>query len=140
LADRLLPAFDTTTGIPFGTVNLKYGVPPDESEIASTAGAGSLVLEFQTLSIITGNENYGSVAYRALSALYDRRSPLDLVGKHIHVQNGRWYETLSGIGSNSDSFYEYLLKAHFLFRKPVLKKMFSDVYFAVKKYIQVKLI
>jgi ER degradation enhancer, mannosidase alpha-like 2 len=38
LGRRLLPAFSTATGIPFGTVNLRYGVPPKETEIASTAG------------------------------------------------------------------------------------------------------
>jgi len=30
LARRLLPAFDTPTGIPFGAVNLMRGVPPGE--------------------------------------------------------------------------------------------------------------
>ena len=25
MAERLLPAFDTTTGMPYGTVNLRYG-------------------------------------------------------------------------------------------------------------------
>ena len=34
-------------GIPFGTVNLRHGVPPKETEIASTAGAGSLLVEFE---------------------------------------------------------------------------------------------
>ena len=30
--------------------------------------------------------------------------------QHIDVKSGKWTETLSGIGSNSDSFYEYLVK------------------------------
>ena len=42
VANRLLPAFETVTGIPIGTVNLMTGVPDDETEIASTAGGGSL--------------------------------------------------------------------------------------------------
>lgn len=89
LADRLVPAFDTKTGIPFGTVNLRHGVPKGaplscnclllallalplldtitptattgETEIASTAGAGSLTLEFQLLSDMTGNATYAEV-------------------------------------------------------------------------------
>ncbi len=44
LANRLLPAFATKTGIPYGTVNLRYGVPIGETTIASTAGAGSLTV------------------------------------------------------------------------------------------------
>lgn len=51
---RLLPAFDTATGIPYGTVNLRSGVPRGETELASTAGAGSLVIEFEVLSCLTG--------------------------------------------------------------------------------------
>jgi len=47
LGERLMPAFDTRTSIPYGTVNLRYGVPRGETKIASTAGAGSLLLEFQ---------------------------------------------------------------------------------------------
>ena len=40
LGERLLPAFATRTGIPYGTVNLRSGVPRGETKIASTAGAG----------------------------------------------------------------------------------------------------
>jgi mannosidase alpha-like ER degradation enhancer 2 len=54
MGTRLLPAFDTSTGIPYGTINLHSGVPKGETELASTAGAGSLVLEFEVLSCLTG--------------------------------------------------------------------------------------
>ncbi|MBA0588656.1 hypothetical protein Gorai_001751 [Gossypium raimondii] len=55
LARRLLPAFDTPTGIPFGSVNLKYGVDEHESKITSTAGGGTLTLEFGVLSRLTND-------------------------------------------------------------------------------------
>ena len=38
LGERLLPAFDTPTGIPYGTVNLLHGVPPGETTVTSLAG------------------------------------------------------------------------------------------------------
>ena len=44
LAERLLPAFESPTGIPYGTVNLLYGVPPGESKVTSLAGAGTCVM------------------------------------------------------------------------------------------------
>ena len=44
LGDRMLPAFDTPTSIPYGTVNLKYGVPRGETVISSLAGAVSISL------------------------------------------------------------------------------------------------
>jgi hypothetical protein len=54
IGERLLPAFNTLTGIPYGTVNLRSGVPNGETEIASTAGAGSLLIEFEVLSSLLG--------------------------------------------------------------------------------------
>jgi hypothetical protein len=134
LGNRLLPAFRTTTGIPYGTVNLAKGVPKGETEIASTAGAGSLLLEFEVLSCLSGKPKYGIAAMKAIEEIYFRRSNLNLVGKHINVRNGKWQETLSGVGSNSDSFYEYLLKSYLLFRKKDHFTMFHDVYTAAKKY------
>ena len=61
-------------GIPYGTVNLRKGVPPKETHIASTAGAGSLLVEFEVLSTITGDDRYGNVALRATVALFERRN------------------------------------------------------------------
>lgn len=115
IGDRLLPAFETKTGIPYGTVNLISGIPRGETTIASLAGGGTLSLEMELLSRLTGNAEYGKAAKLATRALWMRRSELDLVGKHICTHRGEWTETLSGIGSNSDSFYEYLIKHHTLF-------------------------
>ena len=65
LGERLLPAFRTKTGIPYGTVNLRYGVPVGETNIASTAGAGSLMMEFEVLSRLTGDRRFGDAANKA---------------------------------------------------------------------------
>ena len=137
VGERLLPAFSTPTGIPFGTVNLRYGVPEGETEIASTAGAGSLLLELEALSVLSRDNRFGDAAFTAVQALYSRRSYLGLLGKHIHTSNGQWHESSSGIGSNADSFYEYLLKGHLLFHRHSLFAMFDDTYHAVKRHIQV---
>lgn len=115
IGHRLLPAFETKTGIPYGTVNLLSGIPRGETTIASLAGGGTLSLEMELLSRLTGNPEYGKAAKLATRALWMRRSEVDLVGKHICTHRGEWTETLSGIGSNSDSFYEYLVKHHTLF-------------------------
>lgn len=40
-----------------------------------------------------------------------------------------------GIGSNSDSYYEYMLKSHLLFRRKELYRMFSDSYMSIKKFV-----
>lgn len=115
IGTRLLPAFNTRTGIPYGTVNLLHGVPKGETTIASLAGGGTLTLEMELLSRLTKDEKFGKLARLSARALFSRRSGLDLLGKHINVADGKWTETLSGIGSNSDSFYEYLIKDYILF-------------------------
>ncbi|KAG6580370.1 ER degradation-enhancing alpha-mannosidase-like protein [Phytophthora cinnamomi] len=131
LGVRLMPAFDTVTGIPYGTVNLKHGVPKGETPIASTAGAGSLSIEFTMLSVLTGDPKYAAASRGAVRALFQRRSKIGLLGKHINTKNGDWTETSSGPGSNSDSFYEYLLKMYELFGDREALEMFAQVYPAV---------
>ena len=111
IANRLMPAFETNTGIPIGTVNLLHGVPVGETDIASTAGGGSLYMEFGMLSSLTGNATYALKSRQALMALYERANvKTGLVGMHINTKDGKWTERLGGIGSNVDSFYEYLYK------------------------------
>ncbi|OWZ23537.1 ER degradation-enhancing alpha-mannosidase [Phytophthora megakarya] len=131
LGERLMPAFDTATGIPYGTVNLKNGVPKGETPIASTAGAGSLSVEFTMLSVLTEEPKYAIASRGAVRALFKRRSKLGLLGKHINTKTGDWTETSSGVGSNSDSFYEYLMKMYELFGDREALEMFAQVYPAV---------
>ena len=47
-------AFETATGMPYGTVNLLHGVPQDETPVTCTAGVGTYILEFGTLTKLTG--------------------------------------------------------------------------------------
>lgn len=61
VARKLLPAFDTKTGMPYGTVNLRYGVPPSETPITCTAGVGTFIVEFGALSRLTGDPLYEKV-------------------------------------------------------------------------------
>jgi len=137
MGNRLLPSFDSKSGIPFGTVNLRTGVPKGETPVASLAGGGTLTLEMELLSRLTGNPDYGKAAKLATRALWVRRSPLtSLLGKHIDVNSGKWKETLSGIGSNSDSFYEYLLKHYILYGDDDFWLMFVDSYEGIMKHVK----
>ena len=63
LADRLLPAFESKTGMPYGTVNLRNGVPKDETSVTCAAGIGTFLIEFGTLSILTNNPIYEKVCF-----------------------------------------------------------------------------
>jgi mannosidase alpha-like ER degradation enhancer 1 len=85
LGNRLLPAFNTTYGLPYPRVNLKHGVVPHEVKEACTAGAGTLVMEFGVLSRLTGNPVYEQVAKKALIEIFERRSKLNLVGNTMNL-------------------------------------------------------
>lgn len=73
-------AFDTPTGMPFGTVNLKNGVPSGETPVTCTAGVGTFVVEFGALSRLTGDPIFESTANRAMEALWKYKSNIGLVG------------------------------------------------------------
>eukprot|EP00667_Euglena_gracilis_P007554 EG_transcript_7630 len=115
LGYRLLEAFDTETGIPYGTVNFLHGVPRDEVQVTSTASGGTFLLEFTTLGRLIGDPVFEAAAKRATLGLFERRSTLGLVGNHINITSGEWTVKDAGIGSGIDSFYEYQLKAYVLF-------------------------
>ncbi|KAM7346551.1 ER degradation-enhancing alpha-mannosidase-like protein 2 [Cochliomyia hominivorax] len=136
VAKRLLPAFDTATGMPYGTVNLRYGVPKGETSITCTAGVGTLLVEFGTLSRLTGNPIYEDVALNAIHALWQRRSPIGLFGNHIDVQSGRWTALDSGIGAGVDSLFEYMVKAAILLQRPELLEMFHSARSSIDKYLR----
>ena len=136
LARRILPAFHTKTGIPYPRVNLRHGVPfyPNspvnqnaetgqchtgqnkKAELTETcsAGAGSLVLEFATLSRLTGDPRYEQLAKRAFWSIWERKSSVGLVGAGIDAETGLWMSGYTGIGAGIDSFYEYAHKASVL--------------------------
>lgn len=128
LTRRMLPAFDTPTGIPYGSVNLMYGVDEHESKITSTAGGATLTLEFGVLSRLTNDPVFEQVAKNAVRGLWARRSSLDLVGAHINVFTGEWTQKDAGIGTSIDSFYEYLLKAYILFGDEEYLYIFQEAY------------
>ncbi|ONI26473.1 hypothetical protein PRUPE_1G027300 [Prunus persica] len=135
LARRLLPAFDTPSGIPFGSVNLMHGVDEHESKITSTAGGGTLTLEFGVLSRLTKDPIFEQVTMNAVRGLWARRSRLNLVGAHINVFTGEWTQKDAGIGTSIDSFYEYLLKAYLLFGDEEYLFIFQEAYAAAMHYL-----
>jgi len=135
LGNRLLRAFDTPTGIPFGAINLVRGVALDESNVTSVAGAGTYLMEFGVLSVLTNNCTFMRAAEKALIAMYNRRSSLNLLGNHINIINGQWTHRDAGIGANVDSIYEYMFKGYVLFGLDKLFDMFDVLYQGVMKHL-----
>eukprot|EP00967_Tisochrysis_lutea_P093422 scaffold135147_cov28-Tisochrysis_lutea.AAC.4 len=96
LATRLLPALDTPTGIPYGSVNLRRGVAHDETRITCTAAAGTLSLEFGALSRLTGDGRF------EVCCAHDHSAEICLNGCHLGYafrENVLDINTLRGQGS-----------------------------------------
>ncbi len=133
LGTRLLPAFDSPTGLPYVYVNLRTGKAHGID--SNPAEAGSLLLEYGTLSKLTGNPLYYDKAKRALVETYKRRSPIGLVGERFDVETGRWTHTETHIGARIDSYYEYLWKCWKLFGDRDCLAMWNDSIAAVNRYL-----
>jgi ER degradation enhancer, mannosidase alpha-like 2 len=133
LGNRLLPVFNSPTGMPYSYVNLKTGAVRGAE--TNPAEVGTLLLEFGTLSKLTGKPVYYDKAKRALVELYDRRSKIGLVGDGINVETGKWTGTDSSVSGGIDSYYEYLLKAWLLFGDKDCKRMWDTSIAALNRYV-----
>jgi len=128
LGERLLVAFRTETGIPYGTVNLRHGVPKGETPVVCTACAGSFAVEFGLLSRLTGDPRFENASKVSALALFNRRSRLNLVGSHINSESGKWTDGTATIGSFVDSYFEYCVKAWILLGDQDYRDMFVELY------------
>jgi ER degradation enhancer, mannosidase alpha-like 2 len=133
LGNRLLPVFNSPTGMPYVNVNLKTGAVSGEE--TNPAEVGTLLIEFGTLSKLVGKPIYYDKAKRALVELYTRRSPIGLVGSGINIRTGAWTDETSHIGGGIDSYYEYLLKGWLLFGDEDCARMWKSSIKALNQYL-----
>jgi Glycosyl hydrolase family 47 len=133
LGNRLLPAFNSPTGLPYVYVNLRNGQVREP--VSNPAETGTLLLEFGTLSKLTGKPVFYDKAKRALVETYRRRSPIGLVGSAINVETGAWTDTESHLSGGIDSYYEYLWKCWLLFGDKDCLEMWNASIPAVHKYL-----
>jgi hypothetical protein len=133
LGRRLLPAFDSPTGMPYQYVNLRTGKV--RGAVSNPAETGTLILEFGTLGKLTGDPVFYKKAKRALVATFDRRSKIGLVGAGINVETGQWTDTDSSISGGIDSYYEYLWKCWRLFGDKDCLNMWKASIPAINKYL-----
>jgi mannosyl-oligosaccharide alpha-1,2-mannosidase len=119
LADALKFCFDTPSGIPIGMVFIDNQTFTDISMgedglwYAGLAEIGTMVLEWQRLSDITGDPSYGELAQKAESHWFNAPEVWPgLTGGLFSVQNGSVMDEYGGWTSGNDSAYEYLLKMY----------------------------
>ncbi|KAI8315548.1 Mannosyl-oligosaccharide 1,2-alpha-mannosidase [Colletotrichum sp. SAR11_240] len=106
LADRLLVAFDSDSGIPYASVNIgkKKGIPSHaDGGSSSTAEVATVQLEMKYLSHLTGNDVYWKKAERVMRVLDDQKMEgAEYLAKQ-YLQTGEtiyrdmWEDVLDGI-------------------------------------------
>jgi len=133
LGNRLLPVFESPTGLPYRYVNLRSGKV--RGNVTNPAEAGTLLIEFGTLSKLTRRPIFFDKAKRALVEIYKRRSPIGLVGTWINVETGAWTDRDSHISGAIDSYYEYLLKCAILFDDQDCRRMWTESIAAINRYL-----
>ncbi|KPI45935.1 Mannosyl-oligosaccharide 1,2-alpha-mannosidase [Cyphellophora attinorum] len=138
LADRLLGAFDTPSGIPLASINLNtsLGIPAGDG-LSSTAEAATLQLEFKHLSKITGESVYWETSEKVIKVIDDLQPEGGLVPIFMSPQTGTFRGQNIRLGSRGDSYYEYLLKQWLQFRgsEPVYREMWDEVLDGIKRYL-----
>jgi mannosyl-oligosaccharide alpha-1,2-mannosidase len=94
VADKLLPAFQTPTGIPYALINFRtgsaknYGWASGGSSILSEFG--TIHLEFAYLSDITGNSVYRERVQAIRSVLKELDKPKGLYPNYLNPKTGKW--------------------------------------------------
>lgn len=125
LGQKMLFAFHTPHGLPYGTIGLhtRTRYNPTWSRGASTvAEVGTLQLEFRALSRHTGNAEYEAVASRIITYLRGMQEagqagqagkawpndlPHGLYPMFISPETGLWMSQEVTLGARADSLYEY---------------------------------
>eukprot|EP01065_Artemidia_motanka_P011967 TRINITY_DN1652_c0_g1_i10.p1 TRINITY_DN1652_c0_g1~~TRINITY_DN1652_c0_g1_i10.p1 ORF type:complete len:682 (+),score=160.95 TRINITY_DN1652_c0_g1_i10:72-2048(+) len=127
LANGLVRAYNTTTGVPVGFVDLGSGrawaqtagsgprKPTDGAAII--AEAGGQALELRTLTLHTGDAAFDRRATWAGDVLTGRcPAPGSVCPTFYHPDWDAWVSQGRTLGAGADSYYEYLLKQHLLER------------------------
>ncbi|XP_034030006.1 mannosyl-oligosaccharide 1,2-alpha-mannosidase IA isoform X2 [Thalassophryne amazonica] len=118
LGEKLLPAFNTPTGIPRGVINLgsgsswSWGWASAGSSIL--AEFGTLHLEFIHLTELSGNPIYTEKVMNIRKVLNKIEKPHGLYPNFLSPVSGNWVQHHVSIGGLGDSFYEYLIKSYLM--------------------------
>ncbi|XP_020764919.2 mannosyl-oligosaccharide 1,2-alpha-mannosidase IC isoform X2 [Odocoileus virginianus] len=143
LGEKLLPAFDTPTGIPKGVVNFKSG--SNRSWGWAMAGSssilaefGSLHLEFLHLTQLSGNQVFAEKVRNIRKVLREIDKPFGLYPNFLSPVSGNWMQHHVSVGGLGDSFYEYLIKSWLMSAKTDMEA--KDMYYEALEAIETHLV
>ncbi|OJJ72310.1 hypothetical protein ASPBRDRAFT_41990 [Aspergillus brasiliensis CBS 101740] len=140
LADRLLAAYDSGSGIPYASVNLakRKGIRSHaDGGASSTAEAATVQLEMKYLSNLTGNKVYWHKAERVMEVLDSNNVQDGLVPIFVHPDTGRFRHKTIRLGSRGDSYYEYLVKQYLQTNESIYREMWEEALTGIQKHLVV---
>jgi mannosyl-oligosaccharide alpha-1,2-mannosidase len=126
LGKRLLPAFNSPSGLPYAYINLTTGLPPNPDGQLVLAELGTLHLEFYYLSEITGDPIYKEKVDKVREVLKLAVKPNGLYWNFMSATTGEFVREHVSIGALGDSFYEYLLKAYIQLGDNEARQMYDE--------------
>jgi hypothetical protein len=140
LADRLMGAFKSNSGIPYASVNLKTYegvVSHADGGASSTAEAATLQLELKYLTKLTGETLYWEAAEKVIQVIDDNGREGGLVPIYIYAHDGHFRGENIRLGSRGDSYYEYLIKQYLQTDKhePIYEEMWDEALAGIRKYL-----
>lgn len=140
LAERLLGAFDSKTGIPYASVNLNQSVgllSHTDGGASSTAEATTVQLEFKYLAKLTGEPEFWTTVEKVMQVVDSQEVEGGLVPIFIHPDTGHFRDNNIRLGSRGDSYYEYLIKQYLQTSKqePIYKEMWDEALMGVRKHL-----
>ncbi|OCK77242.1 glycoside hydrolase family 47 protein [Lepidopterella palustris CBS 459.81] len=140
LADRLLGAYESASGVPYASVNLKtrQGIPSHaDGGASSTAEATSLQLEMKYLAFLTGEAHYWEKAEKVMEVVDNNGAKDGLVPIFIYADRGNFRSNEIRLGSRGDSYYEYLIKQYYQTSKqePIYLDMWNEALTGVRKHL-----
>jgi hypothetical protein len=140
LADRLMGAYESPSGVPWASVILKTGkgeASHADGGASSTAEATSLQLEMKYLAYLTGEAQYWEKAEKVMQVVDNNGAKDGLVPIFIYADRGEFRGNEIRLGSRGDSYYEYLIKQYYQTNKqePVYLEMWDEALAGVKKHL-----
>jgi hypothetical protein len=156
LADQLLAAYDSPSGIPYASIHLseRRGIASHtDGGASSTVEATTLQLEMKYLSNITGNDIYWRQAEKVMEVVDGIGAPEGLVPIFLSAQSGRFTSREIRLGSRGDSYYgdfplmscmyfylkstiaEYLIKQYLQTSEPIYLEMWEEAVQGIQKHL-----
>ncbi|ETI29300.1 hypothetical protein G647_01753 [Cladophialophora carrionii CBS 160.54] len=140
LADRLMGAYESPSGIPYASVNLNTSLGMAshlDAGASSTAEAATLQLEMKYLAKITGEPIYWQKAEHVIKVIESQKREDGLLPIYIYPSTGEFRGNNIRLGSRGDSYYEYLIKQYLQTGgvETVYLEMWEEALQGIKKHL-----